>query len=437
MRAAFVAFCTVLVLATNASGQNPSVSHEIWLVDQSNSSAMGGGRIYIYQDFDVAGRSKATPEVVDLAGTTAALCVARTGAVPVRPHMVSFNSTFSHAVLAFVASGHVVIIDAATRVPVECFRMSAGAGGARQAHAAFASPDDAFILVANQNGKLLERINTDYATGTFTHDLAATLDLVNGLTPNGVDRQLDGVRPDNAPICPVLDPTGALGFVTLRGGGLFVVQATATPMAIVGEYDMHAVHPNGCGGAVAAGAMFLNSGGGTASNLGEFDVYKFPLTGYEPANAPNTPAPVLIFSDDVDHRDSHGMLVTRDERFLWVADRTGNVIEVFDPVSGAWVNTIQLPGAAADDPSPDLMSLSPAGHRVYVSLRGPNPLTADPHASTGSTPGLGVLRVEQGGRGGMLQAVFGISNLDNLGVERADAHAIGVRPVTRGAPASR
>ena len=35
-------------------------------------------------------------------------------------------------------------------------------------------------------------------------------------------------------------------FVTLRGGGLFIVDAKATPMQIVAEYDIDTVHPNGC-----------------------------------------------------------------------------------------------------------------------------------------------------------------------------------------------
>ena len=32
------------------------------------------------------------------------------------------------------------------------------------------SPDETYVTVANQNGKLFERILTDYATNTFIHD---------------------------------------------------------------------------------------------------------------------------------------------------------------------------------------------------------------------------------------------------------------------------
>ncbi len=71
--------------------------------------------------------------------------------------------------------------------------------------------------------------------------------------------------------------------------------------------------------------------------------------------------------------------------------------------------------------------MSPDGDYVFVSLRGPNPLSGDPHASTGSTPGLGVIRVAEQGMNGELEYVVPIHNLDADGVERADTHGIRVR----------
>jgi hypothetical protein len=62
-----------------------------------------------------------------------------------------------------------------------------------------------------------------------------------------------------------------------------------------------------------------------------------------------------------------------------------------------------------------------------MSLRGPNPLTADPHVSTGSTPGVGVVKVTESGRNGVLEAVALVSNVDANGVERADIHALTIR----------
>lgn len=400
---------------------------EVWVVDQSNTNGLVyGGAIHIFALPDVMGEAAATANpiaTIDLAGATAALCMAQTGANPVRPHMLFFNSTHTHGVLSFVASGHVVIFDGATRAPKACIRMSAGAGGARQAHAAFLTPDDRHILVANQNGKLLERIDTDYEANSYIHATAATIDLANCTTPNGFACQDATLRPDNAPICPRIGSSN-VAWITLRGGGLLVVDPDQTPMAIIGEYDRATVHPNGCGGTETNGYMWLNSGGGTANNLHEFDVYRFPLTGYSASNPPNTPARLLVFSDDVEPRDSHGTTLVGGH--VWIFDRGANVAEVFDGASGEHVSTVSLLGGPSSDPTPDLADVL-VGNRIFVSLRGPVPLSGDPHVSTGSTPGLGVVQVQAGGARGFLKTVVPISNRDAAGIERADPHGIRVR----------
>jgi len=427
LRLALVASILFLLAAvTPATAQ----SFEVWLVDQSNSPGLThGGAIYIYQGDTLMGESasSAVPAKIDLSGATTALCAEKTGANPVRPHMIFFNSSGTHAVLSFVASGHVVFFDAETRNPLDCLRMSPGAGGARQAHAAFPTPDDRTVLVANQNGKLFERIRTNYATNVFVHETAATLNLASCTTPSGAPCQVAGVRPDNAPICPFVASDNGPAFVTLRGGGLFVVDHTTAPMTIVGEYDQSSIGPNGCGVVQAKGRVFLNAGGGTANNLNEFSVYRLPMTGYSAVNPPNTPEPELLFQDAVGNRDAHGPLATKGERFVWIFDRAANVAEVFDAASGSWINTVPLLSDDSADPTPDLAALSPSGNRIFVSLRGPNPLSGDPHASTGSTPGLGVLQVEQGGRHGRVKAIARITNPDAGGVERADAHGIALR----------
>jgi hypothetical protein len=178
--------------------------------------------------------------------------------------------------------------------------------------------------------------------------------------------------------------------------------------------------------------MYINSGAGaSATNPSEFDVYRFPLSGYTAANLPNTPAPVVVFSDDTvppaHERDSHSTVATKHDRYVWAFDRALKVAEVFDTSSDAHVNTIALVSPLSDDPTPDLADISPSGNRIFVSLRGPNPLSGSPHVATGSTPGLGVIQVTQGGKSGVLKSVVQISNIDTAGVERADAHGIRVR----------
>jgi DNA-binding beta-propeller fold protein YncE len=291
------------------------------------------------------------------------------------------------------------------------------------------SPDGTYVTVANQNGKLFERILTDYETNTFVHDVGGTLNLATCVTPNGIPCEAPGVRPDNAPICPITESTSRFTFVTLRGGGLFVVDSRATPMAIVGEYDISVVHGNGCLGAEVPGKMYIDSGGGTAANLHQADLYVFPTQGYTSANPPNTPLPTLVFSDPSEEADAHGAALTKHGTYLWVADRGRNFLWSVDTATDQIVNEIPLEGAVSDDPTPDLLAVSPNGSHVFMSLRGPIPLTADPHVSTGSTPGVGVVKVTEAGRNGVFEAVARVSNIGADGVERADVHAMTIRVV--------
>ncbi len=214
---------------------------------------------------------------------------------------------------------------------------------------------------------------------------------------------------------------------------MFVVDSQTTPMAIVAEYDRATVHPNGCGGVEAAGKMYINSGGGSPANPLEADLYDFPMAGFSPApNPPNQPAPTLVFShDDRGFVDSHGSVLAGAKGYLWVADRAANRIVVVDTRTDRVVTEIPLAGRVSSDPAPDLLDVAPAGNRVYMSLRGPHPLSANAPGvdnAVGSTPGVGVVRGERGGAGGTLQSVARISNVVD-GVERADIHALRVRPL--------
>ncbi len=428
--AKFVVTCgSALILCADPAAAQ--AQYEVWAIDQSNSFGKTfGGTLYIYDGKDLERGHQAgdaTPEKIDLSGAAAGMCFAKTGANPVRPHMLAVNASQTHAIVSFVASGHVLIMDARHRTPIDCIRTSIGSGGARQVHFAIPSPDETYIAVANQNGKLFERIDTSYATNTFVLNTSAGVNLATCTTPNGVDCQAAGIRPDNAPICPIIEATSRYVFVTLRGGGLFVVDAKATPMQIVAEYDIDTVHPNGCLGAQVGDKMYVDSGGGTAAHLFGADIYAFPVTGFSPLNPPNLPAPTVVLSDPSADADAHGATLTKHQRYLWVADRGRNFIWAIDTQTDQIVNEIQLAGPVSEDPTPDLLATSPNGSHVFMSLRGPNPLTADPHVSTGSTPGVGVIKVLANGRGGRFEALAPATNVDAGGLERADVHALTVR----------
>lgn len=405
--------------------------YEVWLVDQSNSFGKTfGGTAYVFQGSDLQGANadRAPAEVIDLSADTAALCLASTGANPVRPHMIVMNRTETHAVLSFVASGHVVIFDAASRTPIFCTRMAAGADGSQQAHAVFPSADDRFVLVSNQNGKRFERIAANYTTNIFTYQPAAALDLAGCTTPNGVPCESPSLRPDNAPICPFQSVQGGPAFVSLRGGGMFAIDPDTTPMSIVSEWDAASVFANGCGFQDARGWLYYSAGGGTGQNLDQFTVYRTDLDSpFTPANPPNVPLAELLFNDPGPDRDAHGVIATKNEKYVWMFDRHADVAEVFEADSGDHVNTVDLTTPLSEKLTPDLAAISPPGNRIFLSLRGPTPLSGDPHSSTGTTPGLAVIQVTGGGKTGFTKSIRRISNLDENGIERADAHAIRIR----------
>lgn len=421
---------------TNATAQE-TADFEIWAVDQAGTAGM----LYIYDGETLIADASARPQVVDLT-RAAALCEQQTGSGPTRAHMLAFAPGDSHAILAYVATGHVVFIEAATRAPVACLDVGV------QAHAAMPSPDGRFVVVANQNGKLLQRIRSDFHSGQFTLDSAATLNLATCTTPNGARCEDDGqtqtnVRPDNAPICPIFESSGRLVFVTLRGGGLFVVDATATPMQIVAEYGRATVRGNGCGGIQSEGKMFINAGGGTAGTPTESSLYSFDLARFQAVNRPDTPAPQAVFSKRGGANDGHGTLLAGRGRFVWVADRMANTIEVVEAKTDTLIHTVELSGTASSDPAPDLLALSPGGGYAFATLRGACPLTANTAANNavGATTGVGVISVDDVGLRARLFAVAPIVNPapaafdcptrgdDTPGsiTNQADVHGIAVR----------
>jgi len=110
-------------------------------------------------------------------------------------------------------------------------------------------------------------------------------------------------------------------------------------------------------------------------------------------------------------------------------DRHADVVEVLRVSDSSHVRSIALNGSLTNNAAPDLPDASPAGDLVFVALRGPTPLSGDPHNATGSTPGLGILEVTEGGRNGRLSRIVRLTNVGADGVERADPHGLRVRRV--------
>lgn len=95
-----IAFAGMVAGTAEASGTD---KYEVWAIDQSNSPGRSfGGTLYIWDGHHLENAHRVptvTVEKIDLGGAAAALCLARTGANPVRPHMMAMNPAQSHAII--------------------------------------------------------------------------------------------------------------------------------------------------------------------------------------------------------------------------------------------------------------------------------------------------------------------------------------------------
>jgi hypothetical protein len=297
----------------------------------------------------------------------------------------------------------------------------------------------------------------------------------------------------NAILCPIPANNNALVYVTLAGGGVLVIDSSATPMAIVAEYGNEVINGAGCAGTQANGLIHLDGGvsAGTAGlTQSTYAVYVLPHAAFPFApehNSENQPLPVVVIKDPTntltngnhDHsgeasndtgqipgtttrRDAHGVVATVDEKYVHTGDRIQNKIEVvktrgqskpvatYDLTSengeGRGIgpclaaSVTDDPSMPVNDPAPDLISRSPNGDYLFVALRGPAPVTAN-HAAQGSCPGVGVIKLEKGGKSGRLYGVIRTTNTVDTapgsspgghaytGRERSDVHFVDIRIV--------
>jgi hypothetical protein len=385
------------------------VAYEVWLTDQSDTGKESGGYLHIYDGAQLAANAaSAKPaQTIDFAGDLGKFCEEATKKPVRRPHMLFFNAKQDHALISFL-SGHVLFLEAATKKPDACLLMG------KNVHAAWPTPNDKMALAANTAEKKLIRIWTDYAAHKFAFD--PEKDVLN------LGAMENGERPDNAPICPITESTSTYALVTVRGGGLLVADASASPMKVVATLDNNQIHPAGCGGIEAGGTMYVNSGGGWPIAPLSYDIYALDLS-----NLPKSVSAKLLSQRDSRFADSHGMGAVG--RYLWSVDRAGNNIEIIDTLSNLIVGSVDLVTDQNPDPAPDLMDVAPDGQYVFVGLRGATPLTGNDKAvnnAKGTIPGVGVIHVDAGGKVGHYKGQAAITNMKD-GKETADTHGIAVR----------
>jgi DNA-binding beta-propeller fold protein YncE len=189
---------------STAPAQTPTPpSYELWVVDQAETTPTGGGTLYIYKGADLAAASLAPAYTVNLG--EAALGVG--DGIGKHGHSITFNPAMTHAVIAYVDSGHVQVIRASDRKVVASIKMTAGAAGPAAPHATAVTPAGDAIIVANQGGKRLQRIAADFKNDVYKLESAADLDLT---------LLEDADHPGNLPVIPVFTPDGRYVYVPMR-----------------------------------------------------------------------------------------------------------------------------------------------------------------------------------------------------------------------------
>jgi DNA-binding beta-propeller fold protein YncE len=283
------------------------------------------------------------------------------------PHMIEFTSDHRYAFVAAPATGNTAVIRAADRAVIAVIPT-----GPRTHHAAV-SPDDRKVLVsvigaANTpwDGKLVE-IDVDLAGERFT----LGRELVLADDPLFAARRGE-FRETGGAVCLAYTADGGAAYVTLGPGldegGVVVVDPA--------ELRLLQVFPPGT---VDANCGTLLSPTGEHMYLvgGDRDVGVF--------HAVDTRTHEPVHRAETHGHDAHGSWMSPDGTEYWLVNRVTSNAIVVDTRTRQVLHEIEFVGK-----TPDIVSMSPDGRHVYITLRGPNPVTM-PHVAVGETPGIAVI----------------------------------------------
>jgi DNA-binding beta-propeller fold protein YncE len=313
------------------------------------------------------------------------------------PHMIEFTSDHRYAFVAAPATGNTAVIRTADREVVAMI-----ATGPRTHHAAV-SPDDRTVLVSvigaadtPWDGKLVE-IDVDLESERFT----VGRELVIADDPVFAERRDEFVATGGA-VCLAYTADGSAAYVTL-GPGLDeggVVVVDPTELRLVQVFPPGTVDAN-CGTLLSPTGEHMYLVGGDR----EVGVW----------HAVDTRTHEPVHRAETRGHDAHGSWVSPDGSEYWLVNRVTSNAIVVDTRTHEVLDEIEFVGK-----TPDIVSMSPDGRHVYITLRGPNPVTM-PHVAVGETPGIAV--IDRSSRE-MIRLVE-----PARGDPASDFHGIAVRPL--------
>ncbi len=331
------------------------------------------------------------------------------------PHMLHFSSDYKYAVTANTGSGDVAVLHAPSRRVLDVLDTGPGS------HFAGFSPNDEYIHVDVIGNSEIVRINADLRLEEFEiDDRIQVNEDIDGLTEEG-----------GAPICHDYDHQGrsmhTLG-PSYHNGGVVIVDHTE--FEVVNAWSGNEL-PANCGTIPhpTEHKFYLTAGLPSAPDEGEEGVGEFYVLD-------TTDDSIRVAGESTHGIDAHGVwpTVVDGERELWIVNRETNDGVIVDMDNDEVKKEIESFGPVddvepEDSDAPDILWTSPDERYMFGTLRGPNPVSGDPHAATGVNPGFAVWDVA--GR----ERVSTITpDVDN---DNSDFHGIAVRPVNGSATRGR
>ncbi|MES3162092.1 MAG: hypothetical protein PPP55_11080 [Halorubrum sp.] len=376
------------------AGEEIADSYEIWGADQ------GTNTIYIHEPDGNGGF-----EHVDEIDTGA-----EGGEVP---HMLDFTTDYEYAAVACTAGARTLVYRTEDRELVA--NLETGAGS----HFAGFSPDDEFIHVDVIGEAEIVRVDADLENEAFEQ--------VDSIDLRENDTILDAGIEDGSPICHQYAQDGrSLHTIgpSYHDAALVIVDHDdfSVDRAFPGEEV-----PTNCGTVPhPTEEKFYLTAGLPSDPDADPDEHPLDAEGVGDFYVYDTAEDEVTTVESTRGIDAHGFWFTPDGEELWVLNRETNDGLIIDPDTDEVLEEIDAFGPEqSDDPTesdaPDIMWASPDGEFMFVTTRGPNPLSGDPHAATGFTPGYAVFDIESRERVDMIQP-----DGDN---PDSDFHGIGVRPI--------
>lgn len=362
---------TPLVAGGLLGGPVLAQNYEIWALDQ------GTNTVHIYNSkLEVAGRIDMAPHGVRV------------------PHMIHFTSDYAYAFIASTASGDVSVIRTADRAVVSVIKTGPGT------HMVVVKPDDSAVIadvIGDPNdpksGKLVE-IKIDKQKGQFTLGRSLTI-----AEDPMIKEAADKFSVTRA-ICHEYSADGRLAYVTLgpalKDGGLVVLDTQK--FALVAAFPPSQLRVN-CGAATTPDKKHIIVNGGD-KDVGVWYVLEIGTH-------------KVVKQGESRGFDAHGVWVTPNGREIWMVNRVSSNGIVMDAKTFDIIADLKDIG-----PTPDIIAMSPDSQFAFISLRGPNPVSA-PHLAKGTTPGFSVVNIAERKLVRVVQPAK-----EN---EKSDFHGIGVR----------